>query len=239
MAKTKPKLHLRKIHGLSKKGPARYAERLFNTEILPSIHTLKGGVEEGVEKSLRKYLIISLVSVLEYFFKSQAKQYVDKYDIDVSALGFEGELCFSVPYLDQMLKGKHLTKGNIVASSFNFLNLEDVNRLFSKMLKIDFFDYILRLNNADKYAYVSKGYPKPINYGKLIQAFEIRHKIVHELSDVELSNSQIMSLWDNAMNIMDVGTSLFIPELQEQLKSDDAYQIKKEQMTKLTTKSKE
>jgi hypothetical protein len=174
---------------------------------------------------------------LEYFFKSQAKQYVDKYDIDIGALGFQGELCFSVPHLDQMFKEKYLTKGNIVVSSFNFLNLEEVNRLFSKMLNIDFFDYILKLNNANKYRYVFKGRPIPIDYGKITRAFELRHKIVHELCDADLSDWQIICLWDNAMNIMDVGTSLFIPELQERLKSDYIYEAKREAGIKRKMKS--
>lgn len=121
--KIKPRLDPRRIRGLSRKGPARYAERLLNTEILPWIRALKGDVELGVKESLRKYLIVSLVGTLEYFFNNQAKRYVDEYNIDISALGFQGELCFSVPHLDQMLKGKYLTKGNIVVSSFNFLNL--------------------------------------------------------------------------------------------------------------------
>jgi hypothetical protein len=141
-----------------------------------------------------------------------------------------------------MLKGGNITKGSIVVSSVNFLNWEEVNSLFSKMLHLDkdtdFFDYILKLNNADKYRYVFKGHPIPINYEMIKQAFELRHKIVHEIYDANLSNWRIICLWDNAMNIMDVGTSLFIPELQKELKSDYWDEKRKEGRAKTSSKSK-
>jgi hypothetical protein len=82
MSKKKPQLHPGRTHGLAKGVPVKYAERLLEEEIIPAIRALKkNDVEEGIKKSLKKYLIISLVSTLEYFCKSQVKQYVDKYDV--------------------------------------------------------------------------------------------------------------------------------------------------------------
>jgi hypothetical protein len=217
--------------------PPEYAERLLNEEILPAIRTLKTDAEEGLKRALRKYLIVSLASTLEYFFKSQAKQYADKYDIDLTTI-FKGELRLPVSQLGQMVKEEHIiTSGNIIVSSINFLDLEQVDWLFSKMLRINFLDYILKLNNANKYRYVFRGHPIPIEYEKIKQAFELRHKIVHDLYDADLSDWKIICLWDNAMNIMDVGTSLFIPELQQQLKIDYMAQAKREGRIKAKKKS--
>ena len=105
------------------------------------------------------------------------------------------------------------------------------------MLRINFLDYILKLNNANKYRYVFRGHPIPIEYEKIKQAFELRHKIVHDLYDADLSGWKIICLWYNAMNIMDVGTSLFIPELQQQLKIDYMAQAKREGRIKAKKKS--
>jgi hypothetical protein len=94
-------------------------------------------ISETIKQSLRKYLISLLISVLEYFFKNEARLVVDNNDLDTSRI-FEGKISFTVTDLDQLLKDKMLAKGSIVASSFNFMNLDEIDGLFSDLLQINF-----------------------------------------------------------------------------------------------------
>ncbi len=46
-----------------------------------------------------------------------------------------------------------------------------------------------------------------------MQAFELRHAVVHEFSEVPYSYIRILKLWDNAINIFDIAnTVLSLPE---------------------------
>ena len=51
--------------------------------------------------------------------------------------------------------------------------------------------------------------PIDIDYKNLLEAFELRHAIVHEQSDVPYSYTRILKLWDNAMNIFDIANTVF------------------------------
>lgn len=168
---------------------------------------------------------------MEYFFRNEVKNIVDNNDMDISKV-LSGEISFSVSQLDALLKNKYLTKGNIVASSFNFAKLDEINELFSKLLGLDFLDYVHKLNDINQTRFVLDGHPIPIEYGKLKEAEQIRNEIVHELKDINLSNSKILSLWDNLLAIMDVSVSIFLsasdPNLRSSLDSDYEWGIERE-----------
>jgi len=188
-------------------------------------------LSDSFRQSLKKYLVISLVTSLEHFFRSEAKYMIDKNDMDTNGL-FSGEMSFSVSDLDKMLKDGILTKGNIVASTFNFANLDDINHVLSKLLKLDFLDYVHKLNDVDQTRYVLDGHPIPIEYGKLKDAYKLRNEIVHELRSLKMSNSRILSLWDNIMNIMDISVSIFLsasdPNLRSSLDTDYQWGLERE-----------
>jgi len=52
--------------------------------------------------------------------------YVDKNTVDLTRL-FKNELCFKLSDLDSMLKDNILTRANIVISSVNFDDLNQIN----------------------------------------------------------------------------------------------------------------
>jgi hypothetical protein len=109
---------------------------------------------------------------------------------------------------------------------------DDINDLFSKLLDLDFLDYVHKLNDIDQTRFVLDGHPIPIEYGKLKEAQQIRNEIVHELNDINLSNWKILSLWDNLLAIMDVSVSVFLsasdPNLRSSLDSDYQWGIERE-----------
>jgi hypothetical protein len=63
--------------------------------------------------------------------------------------------------------------------------------------------------------------PIDINYKHLLEAFELRHKVVHELTEVSYSYTRILKLWDNAMNIFDISdTILNSPEMLQRFRQE-------------------
>jgi len=63
--------------------------------------------------------------------------------------------------------------------------------------------------------------PIDINYKNLLEAFELRHEVVHNLGDVGYSYTRILHLWDNAMNIFDIGNTIFLmPKFLEEFRQE-------------------
>jgi hypothetical protein len=172
-----------------------------------------------IVKSLKRFLIISLVSTFEFYFKNMARMYVDSNNVDLTKL-FKDEICFKLSDLDSILRDKVITKGNIVISSVNFDDIGRIINFFSKLLDINFFRYIYAENNRDKCKMMIRNAPPiDINYKNLLRAFELRHKVVHELSEVPYSYTHILKLWDNAMNIFDIANTIFIsPEMLQRFR---------------------
>jgi hypothetical protein len=196
----------------SPKGPVHiqtmgYCEK----EIRPLLDLLNNrDTPQVIKNSLKKFLVISLVSIFKFYFKNMASKYVDNNNIDLTKL-FKDEICFNLSDLDTVLKGDIVTKGNILISSVKFTDLHQINKFISKLLDIDLFKYLYTENTKDKCKMlITKGPPIDINYKHLFDAYDLRNKIVHGLSDVPYSYIYILKLWDNAMNIFDIANTIFI-----------------------------
>jgi hypothetical protein len=227
-ARRTPRLDPKKFSGVKRTKSWSDIRHFFESQIEPSLEKLYDRkFDDRIKPCLKNYLITSLVSVMEYFFKNEARRVVDEYDMDIARL-FKGEVTIPFSNLEYLIKEGSITKGNVIASSFNFANLNDLNELFSKLLNLNFFDYVRKLDRSDRSRYVFDGHPIDIDYKKLKEAFELRHQVVHEMKQVELSNWQLVCRWDNAMNIMDAAGAMFIPEIRQSLDEAVERQTKKE-----------
>ena len=198
------------------KGPViRHTMNYCENEIRPLLDLLNNGdTPPAIKKSLKRFLVISLISTLEFYFKNMASKYVDSNNVDLTKL-FRDEICFKLSDLDTILKDKIITKGNILISSVKFSDLHQINNFISKLLEIDLFKYLYSENTKDKYKMmIRKAPPIDINYEHLFEAYDLRNKVVHGLSDVPYSSTRILKLWDNAMNIFEIANTIFTsPEL--------------------------
>jgi hypothetical protein len=130
---------------------------------------------------------------------------IDKNDLDVAPL-FPLK---SLLKLDKYIKEYATTKGNIVASTYQFVNIYEIDFVFSNLLGMDsFLDYMIKLNDINQTRYVLDGHPLPIKYEEMIKAYKLRNDIAHEIKDVKISKSSVIALWDNFMNIMDLSRSV-------------------------------
>jgi hypothetical protein len=158
---------------------------------------------------------------LEYFFKNEASKLVDKLNLDVSSLFIKGNI-------EKLVVDKGTTKGNIIASTYSFVNIDEIDCVFSNLLKLSsFLDYIVKLNVTNQTRFVLDGHPLPIEYDKFEKAYNLRNDIAHGIKDVKLSKSMVIRLWDNLLNIIDISVSIIAsflrPEENWNLQNDYDY----------------
>ena len=85
------------------------------------------------------------------------------------------------------IKKHDVTKGKIIASSFNFQTRHDINHVFSILLEIKFLDEVKSIPMAKRYRN-----NKFVKWDKYLDLFSLRHKIVHDVSaKVNFSSTEI------------------------------------------------
>ncbi|MGA7978052.1 MAG: hypothetical protein WB975_12525 [Nitrososphaeraceae archaeon] len=126
----RPKYDFRKFSGLSDNRPYKTIENIKKNEVEPILGLISTDkIDDSVKQSLLKYLIVLLISSLEHYFKNESRLVVDSNNLDTSKL-FEGTIAFNVNDLDQLIRDSKLTKGRIVASTFNFMKHERIIQQF-------------------------------------------------------------------------------------------------------------
>lgn len=205
IGKRSPLINRNRIGSSADRYSYRFVKNFYYSEIEPIIKILKSAdLSDTMKQSLRKYTVIALISSLEYFFKNEARRTVEENELDTSPL-FDGKISFTVDELDQLVKENKLTKGNIIASSFSFVNLQIINWFFSKLFDLDYLDYVKKLNDIDQTRQVFDGPPIPLEYSRIYQAYRLRNDIVHDFKNVHLTKTMIIEMWDNALNIIEIG----------------------------------
>lgn len=220
MDKIKPKFDPKRAREPPKGPTAKHTMSYCENEIRPLLDLLKNqDTSEAIKKSLKRFLVISLISTFEFYFKNMASNYVDSNNVDLTKL-FRDEICFKLSDLDAILKDNIITKGNILISSVKFTDLHQINNFISKLLEIDLFEYLYSENTKDKCKMMIRNAPPiDINYEHLFEAYDLRNKIVHGLANVPYSYMRILKLWDNAMNIFEIANTIFtFPELLQQFR---------------------
>lgn len=164
---------------------------------------LDKNVTPDLKQTLRKYIIIAFFAALEYYFKNEASKMADKLSLDVSSL-------FVKANIEKLVMDKGTTKGNIIASTYSFVNIDEIDFVFSNLLRLSsFLDYIVKLNVTDQTRFVLDGHPLAIEYDRFRKAYSLRNEITHGIKEVRLSNSMVIHLWDNLLNIIDISVSIF------------------------------
>ena len=118
-----------------------------------------------------------MVSGIEHFFKDLLIDLIDEELLDLSRLRVKLELEDVVK-----LKKGNLNLGELIAKNYNFQNLDEINRVYSKILKFSFYEKLKEVIKTPEYK-------RDISYLRLNEDFyplineviEIRHKCIHDL----------------------------------------------------------
>lgn len=129
------------------------ANHAFNHEWKPILDSLSSdNISPELRLCLKNYLVISLVSTIEKVFWNLARYNIDKFSLDTSNI-VKDQVTIPLSVLD-MKKQVSITKGKIIASSFNFANPKDIEFFFSHLLHLQFFESIKLIDKNDPYNYV-------------------------------------------------------------------------------------
>jgi len=101
---------------------------------------------------------------------------VDYYGFDISNLFDTNSIEIPFRAFDE-IKSNRITKGLIVATNFNFQDISDINKVFSKLLDFDFKEIVKSIPINEKY------YDNPfVNWDNFWNLLHHRHQLVHEFS---------------------------------------------------------
>lgn len=158
--------------------------RYTSREITPILKEIKlRKKNDKVRIALSNYLIVKAVSVFENFLLNQAYR--------LSKRNSRSKKLFSQIQTNATISDQ-------IISSFSFMNLDDVNHVFSVLLDVD--DYLeeiksesVRYADSYQYEYAHIKYTNPFhkNWNIFLKVFEIRHDIVHHNRQHVFDYSQI------------------------------------------------
>ena len=110
---------------------------------------------------------MTIFSALDYHFRNRARNLIDKNRLSVTSL-FPAK---SKKRLEKLINENNTTEENIVASTYRFVDIFEIDFVFSHLLDMpSFLDYIIKLNNKDQTRFVLDGHPIPIAYENLTKA---------------------------------------------------------------------
>jgi hypothetical protein len=165
-------------------------------EVAPLIDSLvDDSLSDSIKQSIQKYLVVIVFGALDYFFRNAMRNLIDNNDLNGATL-FPPK---SQPKLDKRIKEYATTKGNVVASTYRFVDIYEIDVLGMS----SFLDYMIKLNDTNRTRYVLDGYPLPIRYEEMTKAYKLRSDIAHEIKHVKISKLSVIALRDNLMNTMD------------------------------------
>ena len=105
----------------------------YDREMEPILTALEDKrVPKDIKNCLKNYLVISLVSSIEIYFRDVTRENIDKWKMDIAKV-LEGEITIPLSAFEFLSKG-NLMKGSLVASNFNCANPDQINDFFQRCL---------------------------------------------------------------------------------------------------------
>lgn len=171
------RLDNKKIDQLGKKSFEEIFDISFDTSLSPVIEILASTTNNlELERHLKNYFIIRVVTILEVFFNELVVKLIDEYCLPYKKLFDDDLVQISLSRFEEIKTGK-ITKGKIIASNFNFQKKEDINKVITNLIGIPFFDKIRNL-----YRIGTENNKFVQNWDTFFEIVNDRHKLVHTLS---------------------------------------------------------
>ena len=160
------------------------------------------------EQALKNYVIMRLIAVSENLLKSMTAYFIDEFKIHASQIISGGDLPLELDELDE-IKGKDITKGKIMATTFGLSNARKINNTFGKITNIQdqkksgkkkstaFFDWIQELSGFKK--------EERNLFRETNELLNIRNEITHEMDDYSGSGEELgekITVWSGLINMM-------------------------------------
>ena len=183
----KPRIDFKKMAKFNQELTMHMLDASAKNYLSPIVKNIEKNITNpDIVDDLKIYFIIRMITLLENFFGSLAVRLVDIYNCPINNLFDDNNIQIPIQNLDE-IKKHDVTKGKIIASSFNFQTRHDINHVFSILLEIKFLDEVKSIPMAKRYRN-----NKFVKWDKYLDLFSLRHKIVHDVSaKVNFSSTEI------------------------------------------------
>ena len=175
-------------------------------------------IPEDIQNSLRNYLVISLVSAIEVYFKTVAIKNIDNWNMNISNVINE-EVRIPLSAFEEISKGD-LTRGKLIVSNFSFATLDDIDEFFSKALKIRCLEILKEFDRLDPSNYFPHAASLNRNWKSFTEMFQLRNRVVHDREQVTLYPIQLRSLCNRTMNLLDAAQIVCSGEFNKDFSND-------------------
>lgn len=151
--------------------------------------------------ALKNYLIIRLVSFIEYECKNLTKEAIDNYDFDIAGLLTNDEVILSISHIKEIKENATITMGTLISNNINFQDCDKINNTFSQLFKCKKFrDRIDELQS--KASGSLNGVKIEFKWDNFHKLLSKRHKTIHAIENNDISFSKLMSIYLTAITFV-------------------------------------
>lgn len=147
------------------------------------------------KKMQSNFLIVTLVSAIEYDVRHFVRKFIDENHIDVSRF-FKDDI---QTFLKKPDLERKVSVGHLFSMTYYFGNPDVINDVLSDLLGVDFFETIKLLDAEPgmEFSIYRRARRLHTNWANFIRMFEMRNNIVHDLKRYDLKPTQMRSLANN------------------------------------------
>ena len=149
-------------------------ESSFN-DLVKFCTSIKNQKDDTNEKLMKNYVIVRLVSLIEFNLKALITYLIDELDIKPHTILDEDSIEIDLDVL-QRFKSDQYTKGSVIIAHLDKMNPGITYRILSRINKLDFFRWYENLLGINEEGQV---------YSNLKDLYKMRNDVVHNLYDVE------------------------------------------------------
>ena len=156
---------------------------------------LKEKSDHSISGLMKNYVIVRLVSLVEYHLKALISLLIDEWNINPRRVLDSDSISIELNVLLHF-KSEQYTKGRIIIAHLDKMNARLITKILSKINRLDFFEWynsVLRTYSPD----VPK---KDIYQNMIYDLYKQRNDVIHNMIDVELSTEELGAYVDFFQN---------------------------------------
>lgn len=160
--------------------PLRLFSYKFGNSKLLFDRVIENVDENRLIQEAKGQYIISLVTASEVYLRETFITLIDKYNFEISEIKNEFNRKFDIDDF-LFISKKKISIGELIASQFNFQELNNINKAYSKLLTINFFNKIKIYKweygeGENDYLQLEEDF-----YPKLEKLLNLRHNFTHDI----------------------------------------------------------
>ena len=135
---------------------------------------------------MKNWVIVRLVSLLEYHLKASISDLIDELDINPRRILKEDSILIDLNVL-QHFKSEQYTKGRIIIAHFDKMNANSIKMIMDRINRLDYYEWYNSLVSSTA---------EDVNDTLVQDLYKKRNDVIHNMIDVEYSVSKIKDYVD-------------------------------------------